>query len=84
MAFKKIENLKVHIFTETETICPRCGSNKFDEIECGEDSYENDIAYTSEICKKCGLWWDGWQDKWLIDCDSWVSSENCDEYEGVE
>ena len=60
--------------------CPRCGNNKFREIDCGPDGWDDDITYTSEICTKCELWYDGWQNKWLIDCDGWRDAEDCDEF----
>ena len=50
-------------------VCPRCGGKEFWEIDCGPDSYEDDISYTSSICKKCGLWFDGWENQWLIHKD---------------
>lgn len=55
--------------------CPRCGCEEFREIDCGPDGYDDDITYTSEKCKACGLWHDGWVDKWYIDVDSWVELE---------
>ncbi len=85
MSFKKIENVKAHIYRETETICPRCGSNEFKEVDCGPDTYDDDIAYSSDICESCGLWWDGWREMWLVDCSIWREAEDCDEYiEGGE
>lgn len=39
--------------------CPRCGCEDFKEVDCGPDSWEDDISYTSEICKQCGLWYYG-------------------------
>ena len=60
--------------------CPRCGSSEFEEIWCGPDSYDDDITYTSYQCKKCGLWYDGWVDKWFIDVDHWQEVENAEEY----
>jgi hypothetical protein len=43
--------------------CPRCKCTEFKEIDCGPDSYEDDIFYTSYICKDCGLYYSGWTDK---------------------
>jgi hypothetical protein len=60
--------------------CPRCGGTEFKEVDCGPDSREDDISYTSEICKSCGLWHDGWIDKWLIDCEHWQDAGTCEEY----
>ena len=61
--------------------CPRCGFEKFTEIDCGPDGYDDDITYTSEICEKCGLYHSGWTDKWLIDCEYWTDEEEAIEYE---
>jgi len=65
--------------------CPRCDSTDFDEHDCGPDSYEDDITYTSYSCKKCGLWYDGWRDDWLIQTDGtnveyWNDSEDAVPY----
>lgn len=60
--------------------CPRCGNTTFDEIDCGPDSYEDDIFYISQRCTKCGLWHSGWTDKWLIDVDNWRDEEDAEEY----
>jgi hypothetical protein len=61
-------------------VCPRCKSKDFREVDCGPDSWDDDIAYTSEICQKCGLYLSGWTDKWLIDCESWIEEETSEEY----
>ena len=61
--------------------CPRCESEDFKEIDCGPDTYEDDISYTSEICKKCGLYHSGWTDKWLVDCEGWRDEEDAKEFE---
>jgi hypothetical protein len=66
---------------EDTTICPRCGSSDFREVDCGPDSYEDDIAYSSDICNSCGLWHSGWTGKWLVDVKSWVEEEEAEEYE---
>lgn len=63
-----------------EMVCPRCSSKEFDEIDCGPDTYDDDITYTSSKCKNCGLWFDGWTDKWLIDVDSWRDAEDAEEF----
>lgn len=63
-----------------ETKCPRCGGTDFRDIDCGPDSYDDDITYTSEKCNSCGLWYDGWSHKWLIDCECWQDAEGCEEY----
>lgn len=62
--------------------CPRCGSEEFWDYDCGPDSYEDDIAYTSYKCKKCGLWYDGWRDRWLEDCENCGDEEEAEEYKG--
>ena len=66
--------------------CPRCGNTAFSERDCGPDSYDDDITYTAYICNKCGLWFDGWVDKWLINedgsnLDSWREAEDAIEFE---
>ncbi len=60
--------------------CPRCKTEQFKEIDCGPDSYEDDIFYISYICIKCGLYNSGWTDKWLIECSSWIEEEDAEEY----
>lgn len=60
--------------------CPRCESTEFVELDCGPDSYDDDIAYTSYKCKKCGLWYDGWVDKWFVNVDYWQEVEDAEEY----
>lgn len=67
-----------------EETCPRCGSHDFTELDCGPDGWDDDITYISLQCNICGLWYDGWVDKWLVDCDSWQDSEDCQEYIGGE
>ena len=60
--------------------CPRCNGEKFREIDCGPDSYEDDISYVSELCEKCGLYHSGWTGKWLIDCENWIDEEDAEEF----
>jgi transcription elongation factor Elf1 len=60
--------------------CLRCGNEIFEEIDCGFDSYDNDISYSSYKCKNCGLWFDGWMKKWFIDVDFWQEIESAKEY----
>ena len=60
--------------------CPRCGGTEFTEFDCGPDSYENDIFYTSYKCKRCGLWYDSWREKWYVGVDSWRDVEDAEEY----
>lgn len=43
--------------------CPNCGK-EMQEYDCGPDSYDDDITYTSDYCFDCELWCDGWFDKW--------------------
>lgn len=64
----------------TGEICPRCGNDDFYELDCGPDSYEDDISYTSEKCTKCGLWYDGWNGRWYVDVDNWRDVEDAEEY----
>lgn len=56
--------------------CPRCGNTRFDEIDCGPDSYEDDIFYISYRCTECGLWLDGWSNEWYADIEDWKDTEN--------
>lgn len=67
-----------------ESACPRCGGQEFGERECGPDSYEDDITYTSDVCTRCGLWHSGWTDRWLVDCDTWLDEEGAEEYSARE
>ena len=69
---------------EDKLICPRCGSSDFDEIDCGPDSYEDDIAYESYRCQKCSLWYDGWGDKWFDNINSWQDVEGAEEWKPEE
>ena len=61
--------------------CPRCGGEDFRTVDCGPDTYDDDITYTSEICNKCGLWYSGWTDKWLINCEYWQEEEDSKEFQ---
>lgn len=56
--------------------CPRCNNEKFEEISCGSDSFEDDITWTSYKCIECGLWYSNWKDEWLIDVEFWQDEEN--------
>jgi len=47
-------------------VCPRCGYTDFRDVDCGPDSWDDDIFYISYVCKKCSLWYDGWKNKWLV------------------
>ena len=60
--------------------CPRCHGTGFIEHDCGPDTYDDDISYISFSCRNCGLWYSGWTDKWLIDCDGWRDEENGKEF----
>lgn len=60
--------------------CPRCNSVKFEHIDCGADSYDDDISYTSSICTACGLYHDGWHDRWLLNCAGCGGEEFATEY----
>ena len=59
--------------------CPRCGNTTFDERECGYDSWDSYLFYY-DVCKACGLWYDGHTDRWLTDCDSCYDVEDAREY----
>ena len=61
-------------------ICPRCDSEEFKELDCGNDTWDDDCVWTSYICKRCGLYYSGWRNKWLIDCEVWVSEEDAKEF----
>lgn len=50
--------------------CPHCKGFVFREVDCGPDTYEDDISYLSYECAACKLWFDGWQGKWLLGIDS--------------
>jgi hypothetical protein len=54
--------------------CPRCGGTEFRQLDCGPDSYEDDRFWFSYQCRACELWWDGWEDKWLVDCKTWLEA----------
>lgn len=60
--------------------CPRCGGEDFTEHNCGSGRWEDDITYTSYSCDKCGLWYGGWLNKWLKNCNSWSEEETAGEY----
>ncbi len=63
-----------------ELACPRCGNTSFTKLWCGPDSYDNDITWTSYVCTKCELWYSGWSERWLVDCDSWTEEDTSEEY----
>lgn len=56
--------------------CPRCGGDLFDEFDCSgkvpenpeEEMYFESLA--SMKCAGCGLWWHGWESRWVTDCSS--------------
>jgi len=60
--------------------CPRCGSTEFLDLDCGPDTWDDDVTYISYKCEKCGLWYDGWHNKWYINVDSWQEVEEAEEY----
>jgi hypothetical protein len=66
-----------------ELTCPRCGGKGFYELDCGPDSYDDDVTWTSYECKKCGLRYSGWYDKW-VECDSWPDEEDAPEWKSEE
>jgi len=57
--------------------CPKCGKQDYSEHDCGPDSWDDDIAWTSYRCKGCSLWYDGWSGKWYEDIEAW---QDVDEY----
>ena len=65
---------------EDNLICPRCGESDFDEVDCGPDSYDDDVTYTSYRCQGCKLWYDGWVNKWFDDIESWRDTEDAEEW----
>lgn len=64
--------------------CPKCNNTEFIEHDCGPDTYEDDITYTSFSCIKCGLWFDGWISKWYENVTSWSDTEGEEPYETKE
>lgn len=64
-----------------DLICPRCGGREFRELDCGPDSWEDDIYYISHLCQACGLYYSGWTERWLIDCDTWQDEADCEEWQ---
>ena len=60
--------------------CPSCFGTDLESRDCGPDGYDDDIVYTSFKCKLCGLWFDGWRNRWLLDCDSWHDEEDAREF----
>lgn len=67
-----------------EMVCPRCGGTSFYEVDCGPDGYDDDITYTSEVCERCVLWYDGWVGKWFVDVSSWRDVEGAERFTGSE
>jgi hypothetical protein len=63
-----------------QLVCPRCGGSEFLEIDCGPDGYDDDITWTSDVCDQCGLWFSGWDGRWLIDCTSWHDEVDAEEF----
>lgn len=63
-----------------ELKCPRCGGVEFRELDCGPDTYDDDITWTSQICESCGLYHSGWTGKWLVDCTAWSDEGDSKEY----
>lgn len=64
----------------SELVCPRCGNTTFTELDCGPDSYDDDVTWTSYVCTKCELWYSDWTEKWLVDCTSWRDESTSEEY----
>lgn len=61
--------------------CPKCDNTKFNEHECGADTYDDDVYYISFSCTKCGLWFDGWSGKWFEGVDNWRDTEDKESFE---
>jgi hypothetical protein len=68
------------LVAEKPNLCPRCGATEFEERDCGPDSYDDDIAYTSYVCKGCALWFSGWTQKWLVDVTTWQEEDDALEF----
>lgn len=66
--------------TEEDFLCPRCGSREYRQHDCGPDSYHDDLAWTSDECVVCGLWYGGWTDKWYVDVYNWRDEGDAEEY----
>lgn len=77
---QRITSDQLQQLTPSQQDCPRCGGKDFLEHDCGPDTYDDDITYTSYQCKSCGLWYDGWRDKWLIDVECESDEEGAKEY----
>lgn len=59
--------------------CPECKEEKeFFEVDCGPDTYDDDIAYTSYICEKCKIYCDGWNDNWYEEGTVWTDLDYSD------
>ncbi len=54
--------------------CPRCGKQDYSDVDCGPDGWDDDIAYTSQVCTGCKLFYDGWVDNWF-EVDNWTEVE---------
>ncbi len=63
-----------------QMVCPRCSGTEFSEVDCGPDGYDDDITYTSDICKRCELWYDGWVYEWFVDVSNWRDVEGAERY----
>lgn len=61
-------------------VCPRCGGTEFDDRDCGPDGYDDDITWSADVCKACGLWYSSWVDKWLVDVTRWQEEEDAEEF----
>lgn len=61
-------------------LCPACFGTNFIEHDCGPDTYDDDITYTSHECSACGLWFDGWRDKWLVDVHDSLEEDGAKEF----
>lgn len=61
--------------------CPRCGGTDFILVDCGPDGYDDDISYTSDVCRACDLWHSGWTDRWLVDVETWQDEDDAEVYD---
>ena len=63
-------------FRDEIRYCPKCNNTEFNEHDCGADTYDDDISYSSFSCTECGLWFDGWVEKWYEGVDNWRDVED--------
>lgn len=58
----------------SKIFCPRCKTNQeYYELDEGPDGYDDDITFTSEVCKVCELYHYGWSDGgWYEEGTTWT------------